>query len=204
MFKNPAVNEEYRRVSAAPMQGIGTAHPLVDLDDAILAYFALADYFTDPENGEVEEMLVGVRSIDLLASALLRQTVAFGGVRKYEAPLDVAATAFFGMVKNHPFADGNKRTALLLLLYQLGLYGYRPTASGEAFEALVVAVAAGALASAYPTAWEDGAAGDREVAALARILAPMVTPAAPTEAGLGTILAITRAFAAPLRRLKDE
>jgi prophage maintenance system killer protein len=204
MFKNPAVTQEYRRVTAAPMHPLAVAHPLIDLDDAILAYFALADYFTDPENGEVEEMLVGVRSVDLLASALIRQTVSFGGVRKYEAPLEVAATAFFGMVKNHPFADGNKRTALLLLLYQLGLYGYRPTASGEAFEALVVAVAAGELADAYPDAWEGGAAGDREVAALSRILAEMVSPDVPTVAGLDALLAVIRAFAAPLRRLKDE
>jgi hypothetical protein len=108
------------------------------------------------------------------------------------------------MVKNHPFADGNKRTALLLLLYQLGLYGYRPTASGEAFEALVVAVAAGELADAYPDAWEGGAAGDREVAALSRILAEMVSPDVPTVAGLDALLAVIRAFAAPLRRLKDE
>ena len=94
-------------------------------------------------------MLVGIRSVDLLASALGRQITSFGGKSKYTNDLDICATLFFGMVKNHAFSDGNKRTALLILLYQLQLFGYIPTASKKEFEKLVLAVADSSIALKY-------------------------------------------------------
>ena len=48
------------------------------MSDALRAYFALADYFTDPSAECSERMLVGLRSADLLYSALARQRVTFG------------------------------------------------------------------------------------------------------------------------------
>lgn len=60
---------------------------------------------------------------------------------KYTNPLDICSTLFFGLVKNHSLNDGNKRTALLILLYQLYLYGYNPTAPQKMFEKLVLSVA---------------------------------------------------------------
>lgn len=57
------------------------------------------------------------------------------------------------MVKNHSFSDGNKRTALLTLLYQLNLYGYYPTSPAASFEKLVVAVAANKLPDSFREAW---------------------------------------------------
>ena len=56
---------------------------------------------------------------------------------------------FFGLVKNHSFSDGNKRTALLILLYQLQLYGYIPTAPKKEFEKLVLSVAEGSIERDY-------------------------------------------------------
>lgn len=128
----------------------GLEHPLINLSDDFRAYFILVHYFTDVSTDEEQEqMMVGIRSIDLLASALGRQNISFGGKRKYTNALDICATLFFGIVKNHSFNDGNKRTALLLLLYQLQLFGYYPTARQSQFEKLVLCVAEGSIELQY-------------------------------------------------------
>ena len=55
-------------------------YPLIGMGDVLRAYYILADYFTDDSGGaKVEKMLVGLRSKDLLASALCRQATSFGG-----------------------------------------------------------------------------------------------------------------------------
>lgn len=151
-------------------------HPLIGVEDTLRAYYILADYFTDTSsNAEVERMLVGLRSKDLLASALCRQVTSFGGRLKFTIDLEICATLFFGMVKNHAFLDGNKRVSLLILLYQLGLYGYMPQASTKEFEKLVLAVAANELDSKYATAWKKFKKDpDQEVKTLTYLLRRMV------------------------------
>ena len=129
----------------------GYKHPLINLSDVFRAYFILIHFFTDESSDdEQEQMMTGIRSVDLLQSALFRQIVSFGGKKKYTEPLHICATLFFGMVKNHPFSDGNKRTALLVLLYQLQLYKYFPVAPKKDFEKLVLSVAEGSLEKKYP------------------------------------------------------
>jgi len=55
----------------------------------------------------------------------------------------MAAAYLFHVVRNHPFVDGNKRTALMCALVFLGLNGYRLEADGEALYEQVVGAAAG-------------------------------------------------------------
>lgn len=128
--------------------------PYINLSDTLRAYFILAHFFTDPSSEATESMLIGVRDINLLASALGRQIVSFSGKRKYVEGIDICSTLFFGMVKNHSFSDGNKRTALLVLLYQLGLFGYVPSAPQKDFEKLVVAVAADRMKEVYASEYK--------------------------------------------------
>lgn len=151
-------------------------HPLIGVQDVLRAYFILADYFTDDSGGaEVEHMLVGVRSEDLLASALCRQTISFAGRLKYTEDLDICATLFFGLVKDHAFLDGNKRVSLLILLYQLILYGYLPSSPEKEFEKLVLAVAANELSSKYSKAWKKFKKfPDKEVRTISYLLKRMV------------------------------
>lgn len=70
----------------------------------------------------------GVRDHGLLESALARpQNIAV-----YEADADIArlAAAYaFGIAKNHPFVDGNKRTALVACRTFLILNGYQLNAT---------------------------------------------------------------------------
>lgn len=169
---------EYDRLSKECPDIDGLSGPrMINVSDTLRAYFILADYFTDPTSGnEVEHMLVGLRSYDLLASALGRQAVGFGGEKKYTKDMDVCATLFFGMVKNHAFADGNKRTALLILLYQLNLCGLIPVAPVDEYEKLVVAVAANSLSEEYPDVWSKyDTKEDREVHVISNLLRKMVS-----------------------------
>lgn len=146
-------------------------HPIINVSDTLNAYFALADYFTDPDANLNETMLIGVRSMDLLYSALGRQQASFGNYQKYDNPIDICSTLFFGIAKNHSFSDGNKRTALLVLLYQLGLYNYYPTASVKEFEKLVVATAANTLNTVFAKIWRKYKnTHDKEIKTIAHFL----------------------------------
>ncbi len=87
---------------------------------------------------------VGLRDPGLLASALARpqQRVA------YEASpdtIELAAAYAAGVVRNHPFIDGNKRTGFLLGVLFLELNGFRFTADEVAATRAVLDLAAGAL-----------------------------------------------------------
>ena len=66
-FRDACIQAEYDRLIKEIDEISALACPLVGMHDALAAYFALADYFTNPENGEVEDMLVD--------TDLLRQTL---------------------------------------------------------------------------------------------------------------------------------
>ncbi len=66
---------------------------------------------------------------------------------------DLAAAYAFGLMKDHPYVDGNKRTALVVLVAFLDLNGIELTATnGEALTAML-AVAAGEMTEAELTGW---------------------------------------------------
>ena len=69
----------------------------------------------------------GVRDMGLLESALSRPK----NIEAYEPDADIARLAVayaFGIAKNHPFVDGNKRTSLVACRTFLILNGYQLTA----------------------------------------------------------------------------
>ncbi|HWZ03908.1 MAG TPA: type II toxin-antitoxin system death-on-curing family toxin [Mucilaginibacter sp.] len=57
----------------------------------------------------------GIRDKNLLLSALARPYMTFDQQELYPTPALKAAAIFESIVINHPFMDGNKRTAFLLL-----------------------------------------------------------------------------------------
>lgn len=154
----------------------GLTHPLINLSDVFRAYFILIHYFTDASSSDKSESIMpGIRSVDLLASALSRQITSFGSHRKYTHPIDICATLFFGLVKNHSLNDGNKRTSLLILLYQLQLFGYLPIASKKEFEKLVLSVAANDLHEKYRSVYRKfKKCDDWQVQVISYILKRMV------------------------------
>ena len=70
--------------------------------------------------------LAGIRDEALLESALARPQ----NLAAYDEPsiAELAAAYAFGIVRNHPFVDGNKRAALLAVYAFLKLNGYSLTA----------------------------------------------------------------------------
>jgi death-on-curing protein len=94
----------------------------------------------------------GVRSVALLQSALARpqQLYAYG-----KAPhiIDMAAVYIAGIVRNHPFVDGNKRTGFVVGVLFLELNGYRFIASEEDATQAVLELAAGTLNEGAFTRW---------------------------------------------------
>jgi death-on-curing protein len=86
----------------------------------------------------------GLRDEGLLQSALARpmQLEAYGETVDV---IDLAAAYTAGLVQNHPFVDGNKRTGFVVGVLFLELNGARFTASEEAATQAVLALAAGSL-----------------------------------------------------------
>lgn len=72
----------------------------------------------------------GVRDMGLLESALARPAQ----LAAYENPgiFDLAATYAHGIARNHPFVDGNKRTAYVVCILFLQLHHVRIEAPGPA------------------------------------------------------------------------
>ena len=69
--------------------------------------------------------LDGVRDKGLLESALAQPFQTFGGEELYPTVAQKAARYAYGIASNHPFADGNKRTAFAALDVFLRLNGLR-------------------------------------------------------------------------------
>jgi death-on-curing protein len=85
----------------------------------------------------------GVRSFDLLRSAL---GVPEAGVREgylHSDFIEMAAAYLFHIVRDHPFVDGNKRVGAMSAYVFLALNGVELRAPEEAFESLVMGVASG-------------------------------------------------------------
>lgn len=93
----------------------------------------------------------GVRDVGLLESALAkpRNLVSYG------APdaADLAAAYGFGLARNHPFVDGNKRTAFVAVELFLALNGWSLTADDTTCVLTTLALAGGELSEAGLASW---------------------------------------------------
>ena len=86
----------------------------------------------------------GLRDHALLESALARPQQHFAYAESPDI-VDMATAYTAGIVRNHPFVDGNKRTGFVVGILFLELNGYRFTASQEDAARAVVELAAGNL-----------------------------------------------------------
>ena len=95
----------------------------------------------------------GVRDTSALESSLAQPLQTFGGEDLYPSiPAKAAALCFF-LVRNHPFVDGNKRTAHAAMEVALVLNGFEVAASVDEQEQIVLALAAGTLPREEFTLW---------------------------------------------------
>lgn len=96
----------------------------------------------------------GVREEALLESAVAAPQATMMGQTLFTDPLEIAAAYLFYLCRNHPFVDGNKRTALATCLVFLSENGLLPNErlDADAWEALTIDVAASRLDREQTTA----------------------------------------------------
>jgi len=93
----------------------------------------------------------GVRDPGLLESALARPQNLAGYGQPDAAAL--AASYAFGLARNHPFVDGNKRTALVVSLLFLAKNGYEVRSSDAEMLAVFLDLASGEIAEDELAHW---------------------------------------------------
>ena len=103
----------------------------------------------------------GIRDEGLLDSALGRPQNLFA----YGKPVlfDLAASYAFGLVKNHPFIDGNKRTGFIVAATFLELNGIRFGATEVDAALRTFALAAGEMTEAAFAAWLESSSTTRNL-----------------------------------------
>ncbi len=92
-------------------------------------------------------------SLDLLQAAVMRPAASAFGMDAYPGLRDKVAALLHSVARNHPFADGNKRTAAIAGVFMFAVNGERIVwAQPEAVEK-IVSVAEGQTAVADLAAW---------------------------------------------------
>lgn len=82
----------------------------------------------------------GIRDVGLLESALAQPQATFGGELLHPTIYEQAAAYLFHLAMNHPFLDGNKRTAFAVMDAFLRLNGYQLNLSDDQTYQLVLEV----------------------------------------------------------------
>lgn len=82
----------------------------------------------------------GIREFTLLHSALERCKATYGGEDLYPNVFDKAAALWHSMTMNHPFLDGNKRTAYQVMKRFLFTNDYKITASQDEIVRICISV----------------------------------------------------------------
>lgn len=146
-FLHPNIEREYQRW----IELVGSDDPYatqstIGLHDVLRAHFLIVDFFFEQHYGVGG---IGPKSVDLLHSSIYRQFVSFGGKDKWPGMYEKCATLLFGLVKDHPFHDANKRTAFLVTIFQLDRLKRTPRVSQREFEDFIVEVADNRLTK-YP------------------------------------------------------
>ena len=85
----------------------------------------------------------GVRDMGLLESALEAAFISFGGVSKYPTLQSKAARLAVGLIKNHPFVDGNKRIGVLAMILFLEINGIKLVCTDDELVEIGLGVADG-------------------------------------------------------------
>ncbi|QLA19144.1 type II toxin-antitoxin system death-on-curing family toxin [Desulfolutivibrio sulfoxidireducens] len=165
---DPIIEAEYNRWKNI----IGLADPYtgrqtIGIHEVLQAHFLLVDFFYRTGEGLGG---VGPKDTNLLYSALGRQFVQFGGKPKWINRIDICATLMYGLIKNHPFHDANKRTAFLTSILHLQKIGRTPSVSQVEFENFTVAISDNKLCIYRWYDSIDAPSPDKEILTIASFL----------------------------------
>ena len=105
-------------------------------------------------NDQVREHggLAGIRDENVLESALARPLQKWHYMDQTDVATLAAAYAF-GLVRNHPYRDGNKRVGFLSMATFLGLNGYELEATDAEVVAEIMSLADGSESEESLTEW---------------------------------------------------
>ena len=109
---------------------------MIDIKIVIKAHSILIEQFGGSK---------GIKNQEGLESAISRPFMTFDSVEHYPEPIDKAAAIFESLIINHPFIDGNKRIAYLMLRLFLLESGRDITASQDEKYNMTIAASKGEL-----------------------------------------------------------
>jgi len=87
----------------------------------------------------------GLRDQNLLLAEIARPFQTFDQQELYPTPIEKAAAIFESLIINHPFIDGNKRTAYLMLRYVLSVNGFDVMAFEDEKYKMTIAASSGEI-----------------------------------------------------------
>ena len=94
-----------------------------------------------------------IRDDSLLESAINTPFQTYGGEELYPTLLDKASRLCFGLVKNHPFVDGNKRIGIMTMLTFLEINGVTLACTDEDLIQIGLAIADGTMNDSQLLRW---------------------------------------------------
>jgi death-on-curing protein len=97
--------------------------------------------------------LPGVRDRNVLESAVANPRQSWDGEDLYADLASKTSTLGFGIIKNHPFLDGNKRVGHAAMEMMLLLNGYELRAEVDDAEEVILGVASGSITRDALEAW---------------------------------------------------
>lgn len=112
--------------------------PHLTCEDVLDAHYLICDHFLRLGEGIAG---FGPKDIGLLSSAVHRQLASAGGAFVYDDFWDIASSLIFGLINDHPFHDGNKRTAFLCSVFFMMENGYLPSVDITEVEDFTVEIA---------------------------------------------------------------
>jgi len=95
----------------------------------------------------------GVRDRNLLESALAQPKMTTGRIYLHKTIFDKAAAYGFHVCMNHPFVDGNKRVALVLMDIFLQKNGWEIDSLEEETYSMMISLASGKLNKSQLSSW---------------------------------------------------
>jgi death-on-curing protein len=97
--------------------------------------------------------LQGLRDLSMLLSASGRPQATYGGEDLYADVFSKAAALLDSLIRNHPFTDGNKRTAITAAAIFLEVNGYRLVVDPDEMVSFTLDCAQGKVSIGQITDW---------------------------------------------------
>lgn len=95
----------------------------------------------------------GIRDKALLESALSKPLNRYSYDNPPPSIAQMAASYAYGIIKNHPFIDGNKRTSFVICMLFLQLNGLKCNAAKEDTYKVFISLASGGISEEEFAAW---------------------------------------------------